>query len=130
MRSWHEINARALLLPLILPFVAVPTLTAACPCMIRFGVCDEARQSDSVFIGTVESVAPPYLDPYSRSKAMISMPAAETARLQTDSSPEAFARLKKIYLDMFTGLPDHARAQIAEAATKQDLQTAFEAVQA
>jgi len=104
-------------------------LNAACPCMIQFGVCDEARQSDAVFIGTVESVAPPFLDPYAQAKAMASLPAAETARLQTDASPEALEKLKKIYLDMFTGIPDFARAQIVEAKTQHDLQNAFESVQ-
>jgi hypothetical protein len=104
-------------------------LPAACPCMIQFGVCDEARQSDAVFIGTVESVAPAFLDPYARAKAMASLPVGETARLQSDPSPEALARLKKIYLDMFTGLPDFARAQIAQATTSKDLQNAFESAQ-
>jgi hypothetical protein len=97
--------------------------------MIQFGVCDETRQSDAVFIGTVESVDPPFLDPYARANAMASLPAGETARLQSDSSPEAFARLKKIYLDMFAGLPDFARAQISQANTRQDLQNAFESAQ-
>lgn len=113
----------------VMALAIAPLLTAACPCLIQFGVCDEVRQSDAVFIGTVESVAPPFLDPYARAHAMASMPAAETARLQADSSPEAFARLKKIYLDMFTGIPDFARARIGEAKTQHDLQTAFEEVQ-
>jgi hypothetical protein len=34
--------------------------------MIQFGVSDEARQSDAVFIGTVESVTPAFLDSYAR----------------------------------------------------------------
>ena len=122
---------RALLSPLILlPLFTTPRLTAACPCVIQFGVCDEARQSDAVFIGTVESVAPRFLDPFARAKAMASMPsAAETARLQMDPSPTAFEKLKKIYLDMFTGLPDLSRKQLVEAATPEELQTAFEALQ-
>ncbi len=114
---------------LVFPLFAAMHLSAACPCMIQFGVCNETRQSDAVFIGTVESVAPPFLDPFARSKAMASMPAAETARLQADSSPEAFARLKEIYLNMFTGLPDYAKEQIVAAKTQRALQAAFEAVQ-
>jgi hypothetical protein len=97
--------------------------------MIQFGVCDEARQSDAVFIGTVESIAPAFLDPYARAKAMAALPVGETARLQSDPSPEALAKLKKIYLDMFTGLPDFARTQIAQATTSKDLQNAFESAQ-
>ena len=114
---------------LVMTWVVTPLLPAACPCMIQFGVCDEARQSDAVFIGTVESVAPSFLDPYARAKAIASLPVEETARLQSDPSPEALARLKKIYLDMFTGLPDFARTQIAQAKTSKDLQNAFESVQ-
>ena len=120
---------RVLLAPILLPLFAAPPLTAACPCMLQFGVCDEARQSDAVFIGTVESVAPPFLDPFSRAKAMASIPAGETARLQGDASPEALARLKQIYLDMFTGIPDYARTRIANAQTQSELQAEFDAVQ-
>src|SRR5665213_1626490 len=115
---WRLRLVRTLGLPLfVMAWLAAAQLHAACPCMIQFGVCDEARQSDAVFIGTVESVAPAFLDPYARAKAMAALPAEETVRLQSDSSPEALARLKKIYLDMFTGLPDFSRAQIAEATT-------------
>jgi hypothetical protein len=120
---------RALLFPLAMSLATALPMTAACPCMIQFGVCNETRQSDAVFIGTVESVAPPFLDPFARSKALASMPAAETARLQADSSPEALAKLKEIYLNMFTGLPDYAKRQIVAAKTQSSLQTAFEAVQ-
>ena len=116
-------------MPLAVSLTMVPLLSGACPCMIQFGVCDETRQSDAVFIGTVESVAPPFLDPFARSKAMASLPAAETARLQTDTSPEAVQKLKKIYLDMFTGLPDDVRSRIQDATTQRELQSAFEAVQ-
>jgi hypothetical protein len=122
---------RRMTLPLfVMAWLVATRLPAACPCMIQFGVCDEARQSDAVFIGTVESVAPAFLDPYARAKAMASLPVEETARLQSDPSPEALTRLKKIYLDLFTGLPDFARAQIAQATTSKDLQNAFESAQA
>src|SRR4051812_36318530 len=120
---------RSLLIPLALPlFVGMP-LSAACPCLIQFGVCDEARQSNAVFIGTVEAVAPPFLDPFARSGLMGSIPAGEAARLQADSSPDAFEKLKRIYLDMFKGLPDRAREQILNSHTRQELQTAFEVLQ-
>ena len=116
---------RALLFPLLL----APHLIAACQCVIQLGVCDEVHQSDAVFVGTVESVAPPFLDPYTRPKVMASLPAGETARLQSDASPEAIEKLKKIYLEMFSGIPDQVRQQIVRASTQHDLQTAFESVQ-
>src|SRR4051812_24179279 len=92
--------------------------------MIHFGVCDEARQSDIVFIGTVESVAPPFLDPFSRS----TLPATEVNRLLADSTPAAFTKLKDVYLKMFTGMPESSRAVIERAATKTELQRAIEDV--
>jgi hypothetical protein len=98
--------------------------------MLRFGVCAETTQSEAVFVGTVESVAPPLLDPYARAKAMASVSNQETVRLQGDPSPEAIAKLRKIYLDLLTGIPDSARHQIAEAKTHGDLQKAFEEAQA
>lgn len=112
-----------------MPLILTRLLTAACPCMIQFGVCDEARQSDAIFIGTVESVAPPFLDPFARARATASVSAAEAIRLQADTSPAALERLKKVYLDMFAGMPEYARARIAEAKTQHEVQTAFEAVQ-
>lgn len=120
---------RALLISLVLGVFGASLLTAACPCVIQYGACDEARQSNAVFIGTVESIAPPFLDPYARAKAMASLPAAETARLQGDSAPEALEKLKKIYLEMFTGVPDYARSRITDAHTQSDLEKAFEVVQ-
>lgn len=119
---------RAPLLSLVLG-LAAPLLHAACPCLIHFGVCDEARQSNAVFIGTVESVSPPALDPWARARSTVSLPATEAMRLQGDASPEALAKLKKMYLDMFTGIPDRPRQRIAEAQTQGDLQKAFEEVQ-
>ncbi|HEY4084800.1 MAG TPA: carboxypeptidase-like regulatory domain-containing protein [Bryobacteraceae bacterium] len=117
------------ILPLLLLAVA-PLIRAACPCIIRFGVCDEARQSEAVFIGTVESVAPPLLDPYARVKIGATLATPDVIRLQADSSAEALAKLKQIYLNALTGIPDRPRQLIAEARNQIELETAFEEAQA
>src|SRR6185437_1612964 len=116
-------------LPLLL-LVGAPLARGACPCMVRFGVCDEARQSEAVFIGTVASGAPPLLDPYARAKVSSSLAAPEVIRLQTDPSPEALAKLKQIYLNALTGLPDRPRQRISEAHNRVELANAFEEAQA
>src|SRR6185503_13764732 len=115
--------------PLLL-LAAAPLTRAACPCIIRFGVCDEARQSEAVFIGTVESVAPPLLDPYARAKVSATLATPDAIRLQADSSPEALAKLKQIYLNALTGLPDRPRQRISEARNQVELENAFEEAQA
>lgn len=117
------------ILPLML-VAAAPLTRAACPCIIRFGVCDEARQSQAVFIGTVESVAPPLLDPYARAKISATLASPETIRLQGEASAEALAKLKQIYLKALTGIPDRPREQISEARNHAELQKAFEEAQA
>ncbi|HXE62438.1 MAG TPA: carboxypeptidase-like regulatory domain-containing protein [Bryobacteraceae bacterium] len=121
---------RALRKLLLLSVFAAPLVNAACPCMIRFGVCDEARQSEAVFIGRVESIAPPLLDPYARAKMTASLASPETIRLAGDPSPEALAKLKQIYLNALTGLPDQSRHQISEAKSQTELQNAFEEARA
>ena len=113
----------------VLTLLVATSLGASCPCMVRFGVCDETQQSDAVFIGTVESVAPPFLDPFTRSRAMVSLPASEIARLQADTSPDALNQLRDLYLGMFTGMPEATRSRILAARTRLELQNAFEAVQ-
>jgi hypothetical protein len=115
---------------LLVSVFAVPPVIAACPCIIRFGVCDEARQSEAVFIGTVESVAPPLLDPYARAKISASIASPETIRLQGDPSPEALAKLKQIYLNALTGIPARPRQQISEAHNQLELENAFEEAEA
>lgn len=120
---------RALRRLLPLSLFAAPLVHAACPCMIHFGVCDEARQSQAVFIGTVESVSPPLLDPWARANAMTSVSGREIAQLQGNATPEALANLKKIYLNLLAGLPDRERQRISDAQTQAELEKAFEAAQ-
>ena len=36
----------------------------ACKCLASYPVCNEAAQSNVVFIGTVESIEPGFLDPW------------------------------------------------------------------
>ncbi len=117
----------ALLRTLIATLFATSFLGAACPCVLHFGVCDEAKNSDVVFIGTVETVAPRFLDPYARNGAPA--PAAEITALQHDPSPEALAKLKTIYLKMFAGFPDRDLSVISISGNQAQLQNAVEDLQ-
>ena len=118
---------RALFRTLAASLFAASFLSAACPCVSHFGVCDEAKNSDVVFIGTAETVAPRFLDPYARNGAPA--PAAEIAALQHDPSPEALEKLKNIYLKMFAGLPARDLSIISISGNQAQLQNAFEDLQ-
>ncbi len=100
-------------------------LSAACPCLVHFGLCDEVKHADAVFIGTVESIAPKYLNPWARAD----FPAAEIARLQSESTPESLAKLKKLYRQLFEGLPEYSIARIDAAQTAHDLEAVYESLQ-
>ncbi len=129
-RAFSSLPPALALATVCLTFANPVRLAAACPCLVQFGVCDEAKQSDVIFIGTVEAVYPPFLDPFKRSDAASALPAAEIERLKADNSPEAFAKLKSVYQQMFAGLADSVRSRFADAKTRTALQSAFEEAQA
>lgn len=117
---------RTLFRTLACTLFAASFLGAACPCVLHYGVCDEAKNSDVVFIGTAETVAPRFLDPYARNGA--SAP-PEITTLQHDPSPEALTKLKDIYLKMFAGLPDNLLKLISISESQAQLQSAVEDLQ-
>jgi hypothetical protein len=118
---------RGLLQTLVVALFGAPFLSAACQCVLHYGVCDETKNSDVVFIGAAETVAPRFLDPYARNGDPA--PAAEITTLQHDPSPEALAKLKGIYLKMFAGLPDRLLSVISISENQAQLQSAVEDVQ-
>ena len=106
---------------------AAPVL--ACKCIAAYPVCNEVQHSDRVFIGTVVSVIPAILDPWSRvSPEGLHLPAAEIATLQKDPSPAAFARLKTLYLEILRDTAADSRKRLAAAANHAELERAFEAI--
>jgi hypothetical protein len=101
----------------------------ACKCEAAYPVCDEVMHSDRVFTGTVLSVTPALLDPWSRiGPDGARLPAAEIAVLQKDPSPEALAKLKSIYLDLLRDVSEESRKRISDAATQMGLDQAFTAI--
>jgi hypothetical protein len=74
-------------------WVLMPVPGFACKCLVSYPVCQEVAATDFVFIGTVESVEPRFLDP-------AQAPIDEITRLQRDDSASSLARLRQIYLKM------------------------------
>jgi hypothetical protein len=100
----------------------------ACKCIAAYPVCNEVEHSDRVFAGTVISITPALLDPWSRIGDGPQLPAAEVAALQKDPSAQAVARLKEIYLDLLRDTNAESRRRIVSAATHAELDQAFEAI--
>jgi len=103
-----------------------PAGLLACKCEMTFSACAEAAQSEVVFIGTVESVEPSFLDRWNPAqRASLAALNEETSRLRADRSPSGVARLKATYLKTFPDLPEEYRRQLAAGNTTDDLVSTF-----
>ena len=113
---------------LLLELMPAPAL--ACKCLASYPVCREVATSDVVFIGTVESVEPAFLDPWHWRDASSSIPVDEIERLRQDDTPAGAARLKAIYLKMLGDLPDYEKRELEVAVTHKQVEAAFNSVAA
>jgi len=109
-------------------WVLMPVPGFACKCLVSYPVCQEVAATDFVFIGTVESVEPRFLDPWHAADAAAQTPIDEITRLQRDDSASSLARLRQIYLKMFGDLPDEARRQLLSAKTHKELDAVFSSI--
>jgi hypothetical protein len=100
----------------------LPVSLLACKCEISYPVCNEVVANDVVFIGTVESVEPAFLDPWDP-KSLSLLPTAEIMRLRAEATPESLDRLKDIFLKLYPSLTGHYKEQLQSAATHRELET-------
>jgi hypothetical protein len=91
----------------------------ACKCQMNFSPCQEAANSEVIFVGTVESIEPSFLDPWNPSQA------AFLAMLNQQFSEASFAKLREAYLKVFPDLPPEQKKRLESAATKEDLSKLF-----
>lgn len=116
-----------------LGFALVPLLCAApaqpCRCAASYPVCTEAAQTDVIFIGTVESVEPAFLDPWNADRLTL-LPTDEILRLREENSPASLAKLKQIYLKLYPNMPLHYKEEIVGAQNHTDLRKAFDSLSA
>ena len=102
------------------------TAAAACKCESTLSACREAASSNIIFAGTVESVAPTFLDTWNESqKASLELLNREYERSGGDHSPAAFARLRAAYLSVFPDLPSEHKRRLERAQTSEQLSQLF-----
>lgn len=103
------------LLPLLLPVAAF-----ACQCPLPPSVCQRVATTDIVFIGTVESIAPRFLDYWNpEQRQSLTVLNAETERAQADRSASSLAAAKDAYAAIFPDLPEDSK-RLLEAADSHD----------
>jgi hypothetical protein len=108
----------------------LPAPAFACKCLSSYSVCREVAASDLVFVGTVESVEPGFLDPWHWRDASSTIPVAEIERLRSDDSPAAAARLKAIYLRMLGDMAESVKHELEIATTHKQVEAAFSSIAA
>ncbi|MGA7239431.1 MAG: carboxypeptidase regulatory-like domain-containing protein [Bryobacteraceae bacterium] len=103
-----------------------PSAALACKCAAPFPVCQRVALSDIVFVGTVESIAPHFLDYWNPTQQQsLTLLNAETARTQADRSAASLAAAKSAYAAIFPDLPDDSKKLLEGAKSREDLVKAF-----
>nr|AEA09217.1 hypothetical protein Lip018_ORF006 [uncultured Acidobacteriota bacterium] len=109
------------LLPLLFPPAA-----AACQCAAPFPVCQRVAMSDVVFVGTVESITPRFLDYWNPAQQQsLTLLNAETERARADHSSTSLAAAKNAYAAIFPDLPEDSKKLLEGAKSREDLVKAF-----
>jgi Carboxypeptidase regulatory-like domain len=96
-----------------------------CHCEASFGACKEARLSDLVFVGTVDSIQPIFLSRWYGTNQS-AMQALNTAfiRAQEHPSADSLREVKDLYLATFPQL-DERQKKLVEAADSLRQMTSF-----
>jgi hypothetical protein len=111
---------------LALSLLFVPVTALACKCAEPRAVCQRVAESDVVFIGTVESIVPHFLDYWNPAqKQSLTLLNAETARALADRSASTLAAAKNAYAGIFPDLPEDSKKLIEGAKSHADLVKAF-----
>src|SRR5271167_2735075 len=96
---------RALSVLCLLSSVLVPWPAAACQCETSYSACHEAKESNFIFIGTVESIEPSFLNRWSLTDQSWLRPLNDAYADARQGAPKAaLAPLKDAYLKTFPGL--------------------------
>jgi hypothetical protein len=105
--------------------VCLPGPAFACKCAGQQSVCHATASSEVVFIGTVESVEPAFLDPWSIMQRPSLLQLNRQSQLSRDEQAGGVVQLKQSLQKLFPDLPDYYRGQLNAAKTSGELSSLF-----
>ena len=97
---------------------AAAAWAAGCKCEATYGVCKEAATSNLVFVGTVESISPLFLDEWNESQK------ASLEKLN-HASEQGAGTLRDAYHNVFPDLPPEHKRRFDRAQTSAQLGELF-----
>jgi hypothetical protein len=103
----------------VLALVMATGAWSACRCQMNFSACQEVAHSEVIFVGTVESISPNFLDQWNPSQA------AFLGLLNQQFAESNFAKLRDAYFQVFPDLPADQKKRLESATTKEDLSKLF-----
>src|SRR5208283_1811328 len=106
---------------LVVSWLVIPTALPACQCLLTLSACNETALADRVFIGTVESVEPSFLNRWNPAKSSFLLLSEATASL---------ASMKDAYAKAFPNLPEYYKSRLAAAKTSDDIARLFYSIMA
>src|ERR1039457_3989150 len=110
-------------------WLLIPSSLPACQCQMSLSVCHEFAVSGAVFIGTVESITPSFLDRWNPAQrpALPQLNEAE-ARFHQDPSPASLGALKDTFRKVFPDLPADYQQRLQAAGSSAQLSSLFNSV--
>jgi Carboxypeptidase regulatory-like domain len=113
---------------LLLCVAVLPCPAFACKCLVSQSVCHATASSEVVFIGTVVSVEPAFLDPWNvAQRPMLALLNQQSDSLR-DEAAGGVAQLKQSLRKVFPDLPEYYRGQLEAAKSPRDLVSLFYAI--
>jgi hypothetical protein len=101
-------------------------MLSACECEASFAACKEAKESDLVFIGAVESIQPIFLNRwYGTDQSALRSLNDAFIHAQEHPSAESLHQVKDTYLAMFPSLDEREKKQMQTADTIQQVAALF-----
>jgi Carboxypeptidase regulatory-like domain len=121
-------RGRQYLLLLCLFSCSLPPAALACKCQISLSSCNEVAASNVVFVGTVESIEPNFLNRWNLANG-VALQSLNEAYLNAQEHPSdvTLARLKDVYLKAFPDLPQDEKNLANAAKTTLGVTSTFTA---
>jgi hypothetical protein len=110
----------------LLSLMLYSSAAGACECSTSFSTCNEVKASDLIFIGTIESIEPLFLNRwYGTDQSAVKSVNEAYFEAQLHPSDNTLGQLKDTYIATFPGMEPEERKLVQAAKTVQEISSLF-----